>query len=101
MLYRATFTTPEHWSVELRGAGGVEGQSFLIAEGRAEGRLSARLRVANYPRHRTDGTLTADFRSVLETDDGAVVLSPGTASVAAGGSPAASRTSPMIRATAG
>jgi hypothetical protein len=74
MLYRATFTTPEHWSVELRGDGGVEGQSFLIAEGRTEGRLSARLRAANYPRRRTDGTVTPDFRGVLETDDGAVVL---------------------------
>jgi hypothetical protein len=74
MLYRATFTTPEHWSVELRGANGVEAQSFLIAEGRTEGRLSARLRAANFPRRRTDGTLTPDFRGVLETDDGAVVL---------------------------
>jgi len=73
-LYRATFTTPEHWSVDLRGESGSEGQSFLIAEGRCEGRLSARLRAANFPRRRTDGTLTPDFRGVLETDDGATVL---------------------------
>jgi uncharacterized protein YbaA (DUF1428 family) len=73
-LYRATFTTPEHWTVELRGESGVEAQSFLIAEGRAEGRLSARLRAANFPRRRTDGTLTPDFRGVLETDDGATIL---------------------------
>jgi hypothetical protein len=73
-LYRATFTTPESWSVELSGEGGVEGRSFLIAEGRCEGRLSARLRAANYPRRRTDGTLTPDFRGVLETDDGATIL---------------------------
>src|SRR5262249_24896763 len=49
-LYRMTFTTPEAWSVELVGPAGTEGQSFLIAEGRCEGRLSARLRGANYPR---------------------------------------------------
>jgi hypothetical protein len=73
-LYRATFTTPESWSVELAGPNGVEAQSFLIAEGRAEGRLSARLRGANFPRRRTDGTLTPDFRGALETDDGATVL---------------------------
>jgi hypothetical protein len=73
-LYRATFTTPESWSVELGGQHGVEEQGFLIAEGRSDGRLAARLRAANYPRRRTDGTLTPDFRGVLETDDGAVVL---------------------------
>jgi hypothetical protein len=73
-LYRATFTTPESWSIELGGENGVEGQSFLIAEGRLEGRLSARLRAANFPRRRTDGTLTPDFRGVLEADDGATIL---------------------------
>ena len=31
-------------------------------------------RAANYPRRRTDGTLTPDFRGVLETDDGATIL---------------------------
>jgi hypothetical protein len=69
-LYHAVFTTPEAWSVNL----GTEGQSFLIAEGRTEGGLSARLRAANYPRRRADGVLTPDFRGVLETDDGATVL---------------------------
>ncbi len=97
-LYRATFTTPEAWSVELEGEHGTEGQSFLIAEGRSEGRVerkgaagllpsfpsqplplrrcwnSARLRGANFPRRRADGTLTPDFRGVLETDDGATIL---------------------------
>lgn len=74
MLYRATWTTPESWSVELEGRAGTEGRSFFIAEGRADGRLSGRLRAANYPRRRVDGTLTPDFRGVLETDDGATVL---------------------------
>jgi hypothetical protein len=72
-LYRVTFTTPEAWSVELSGPGGVEGQSFLIAEGRCDGRLSGRLRGANYPRLRVDGALLPDFRGVLETDDGATI----------------------------
>ena len=73
-LYRVTFTTPEAWSVEIDDAHGKEGQSFLIAEGRSEGRLSARYRAANFPRRRTDGALLPDFRGVLETDDGATVL---------------------------
>jgi hypothetical protein len=73
-LYRATWVTPESWRVELHGETGTEGRSFFIAEGRAEGRLSARLRAANYPRRRVDGTLTPDFRGVLETDDGASIL---------------------------
>ena len=73
-LYRATFATPESWSVEVSGEHGTEGQAFLIAEGRTEGRLTARYRGANYPRRRTDGTLMPDFRGVLETDDGATVL---------------------------
>jgi Protein of unknown function (DUF3237) len=72
--YRATWVTPESWSVDLVGEAGTEGRSFFIAEGRAEGRLSARLRAANYPRRRVDGTLTPDFRGALETDDGASIL---------------------------
>jgi hypothetical protein len=73
-LYRVTFTTPESWSVDVEGDAGTEGRSFLIAEGRAEGRLSARYRGANFPRRRVDGALTPDFRGVLETDDGATIL---------------------------
>jgi hypothetical protein len=73
-LYRVTFTTPESWTVTRPGSDGAEGQSFLIAEGRATGRLSARYRAANYPRRRADGALEPSFRGVLETDDGAAVL---------------------------
>ena len=72
-LYRVTFTTPEAWSVEISGPGGVEGQSFLIAEGRCDGRLSGRYRGANHPRRRVDGALLPDFRGVIETDDGATI----------------------------
>ena len=73
-LYRVTFTTPESWSVDLEGDDGAEGRSFLIADGRAEGRLSARYRGANFPRRRVDGVLTPDFHGALETDDGATIL---------------------------
>ena len=73
-LYRIHFTTPEAWKVETTGNYGKEGQSFLIAEGRCTGRINGRYRGANYPRQRTDGTLTPDFRGVLETEDGATVL---------------------------
>jgi hypothetical protein len=60
--------------VEVAGIHGSEVQDFLIAEGRTEGRLSARLRGSNYPRRRADGTLLADFRGALDTDDGATIL---------------------------
>jgi hypothetical protein len=73
-LYRVTFTTPESWNVTRTGSSGTEAQSFLIAEGRASGRLSARYRAANYPRRRVDGALEPSFRGVLETDDGASIL---------------------------
>ena len=73
-LYRIRFTTPEAWTVELAAESGTEAQSFLVAEGRASGVVSGRYRGANYPRRRTDGTLTPDFRGVLETDDGATIM---------------------------
>jgi hypothetical protein len=73
-FYRVTFTTPESWSVTREGPHGTEGQSFLIAEGRAEGGLSARYRAANFPRRRVDGALEPAFRGALETDDGASIL---------------------------
>ena len=73
-LYRARFTTPERWSVELEGPHGSEAQKLLFAEGRCEGRVVASLRAANFPRRRADDTLTPDFRGVLETDDGATIL---------------------------
>jgi hypothetical protein len=73
-FYRVTFTTPESWSVTREGADGSEGQSFLIAEGRAERGPQARYRAANFPRRRVDGALEPSFRGVLETDDGASIL---------------------------
>jgi len=53
-LYTVTFTTPEAWSVEVDADAGIEGRSFLLAEGRCIGRLSARERAANFPRKRVD-----------------------------------------------
>src|SRR5215203_468944 len=73
-LYTVTFTTPEAWSVELASDAGIEGRSFLLAEGRSAERLSARYRAANFPRKRTDAALVPQFRGVFETDDGAVIL---------------------------
>jgi hypothetical protein len=65
-LYRIRWTTPEAWS--------IEGQSFFLAEGRCEGAVAGRFRAANSPRRRGDGTLLPDFRGVVETDDGAVLM---------------------------
>jgi hypothetical protein len=71
-LYRIRWTTPEGWSVDLFD--GAEGQSFFLAEGRCEGQVTGRFRAANFPRRRADGTLVPDFRGVVETDDGAVLM---------------------------
>jgi len=73
-LYTVNFTTPEAWSVGVAADAGIEGRSFLLAEGRSTGRLSARYRAANFPRKRLDGALVPEFRGVLETDDGGAVL---------------------------
>jgi hypothetical protein len=73
-LYTITFTTPEAWSVEAAADAGIEGRSFLLAEGRSTGRLSARYRAANFPRKRADAALVPEFRGVLETDDGVAIL---------------------------
>jgi hypothetical protein len=65
-LYRATFTTPEAWSVELAGPAGTERQSFPIAEGRCEGRLSgasaARTTRGGGPTTPSCQTFAASFR---------------------------------------
>jgi hypothetical protein len=73
-LYTVTFTTPEAWSVEVTTDTGIEGRSFLLAEGRSTGRIPASYRAANFPRKRTDAALVPEFRGVLETDDGAAIL---------------------------
>src|SRR5215210_7158861 len=73
-LYTVAFTTPETWSDEVFTDAGIEGRSFLLAEGRSTGRLSARYRAANFPRKRADAALVPEFRGVLETDDGATIL---------------------------
>ncbi|MGZ6575555.1 MAG: DUF3237 family protein, partial [Solirubrobacteraceae bacterium] len=73
-FYRARFSTPDRWSVQLDGAHGTETQSLLFAQGRCEGQVTGSLRAANFPRLRTDDTLTPDFRGVIETNDGAAIL---------------------------
>ena len=60
--------------MEVASDAGIEGRSFLLAEGRSTGRLSVRYRAANFPRKRSDGALVPEFRGVLETDDGSAIL---------------------------
>jgi hypothetical protein len=60
--------------VEVASDAGIEGRGFLLAEERSARRLSARYCTANFPRKRSDGALVPEFRGVLETDDGAVIL---------------------------
>jgi hypothetical protein len=73
-LYRVEFTYPEGWSVELRGEHGAEWRDLYLADGVCTGRLAGRMRGANHPRRRVDGTFCPDFQGVIETEDGAVVM---------------------------
>jgi Protein of unknown function (DUF3237) len=73
-LYRVRFTYSGGWGADLSGPDNPEGQFFLSAEGRCEGRISGRFRGANHPYRRGDGTFLPDFQGVIETDDGAEVL---------------------------
>jgi hypothetical protein len=72
-LYRVRFVYPEGYEVVV-GEGDGEVQSFFIAEGRCEGRISGRFRGANHPRRRADGTYQPDFQGVILTDDGATIV---------------------------
>ena len=68
-LYRVTFRYPEAWFVELEGERGTESEHFLIAEGRAEGRVAGRFRGANHPHRRTDLTYAPDFQGYRWLND--------------------------------
>lgn len=73
-LYHVEFVYPEGWSIELAGDHGTESQDFYIAEGTCTGRVAGRMRGANHPRRRTDGTYCPDFQGVIVTADGAEVM---------------------------
>lgn len=73
-LYRLRFTYPHGWSIAITGEGGTQAQHFFFAEGRCEGSINGTFKGANYPQMRTDGTFVPDFNGVIETDDGAVIL---------------------------
>lgn len=73
-LYRMEFTYPEGWGVELRGEHGVQWRDLYIAEGTCSGRIAGRMRGANSPWRRVDGTYCPDFQGVIETADGAEVM---------------------------
>lgn len=72
-LYRVRFGYSDGWSVEL-GSGSAESQNFFLGDGRAEGKVTGSVRVANAPHRRSDGTFLPDLRGVIETDDGATLL---------------------------
>ena len=73
-LYHVEFVYPEGWSIELAGDHGSEWQDFYLAEGTCTGRVPGRMRGANHPRRRTDGTYCPDFQGVIVTADGAEVM---------------------------
>ena len=105
-LYRVEFTYPEGWSVELRGEHGTEWRDLYIADGVCTGRIAGRMRGANHPRRRVDGTYCPDFQGVIETEDGAVVMFDWQGygrptRPAAGRSWSAARTCPRTSGTAG
>lgn len=71
-LYRVRFTYDEEQAV-AQLEGGLE-HYFFVAEGRCEGGVTGRMRGANHPRRRPDGTFCPDFQGVIETDDGATIF---------------------------
>ena len=73
-LYRAEFSYRDGWEVELAGEHGSEWLNFYLVEGSCRGRVEGRLRGANHPRRRVDGTFCPDFQGVIETMDGAELL---------------------------
>jgi Protein of unknown function (DUF3237) len=70
-LYRLRFSYPEAWEI---GAGNGTRQSYGLAEGRCQGRVSGRFRGANHARIGTDGATAHDFHGFITTEDGATVL---------------------------
>ena len=48
-LYRAEFSYPAAWGVELTGEHGTGWQEFYVAEGTCSGRLEGRMRVRTIP----------------------------------------------------
>ncbi len=70
-LYRARWRYTELASATLEGE---LQQYFMLAEGRCEGAVSGRLRGANHPQRRADGTVCPDYQGVIETDDGATIF---------------------------
>jgi len=73
-LYRVEFTYPQGWSIELAGEHGTQWQDFYLAEGACTGRIAGRMRGANHPGRRTDGTFGPDFQGAIETADGAEIF---------------------------
>ena len=105
-IYRVTSTTPEAWSVEVTGDAGVDGRSFLLADGRSTGRLSARFRAANFPRSGATVRSCLNFVGFSKPTTVARFYSSGrawryAATAARDGYSEASSTSPTTRATAG
>jgi hypothetical protein len=70
-LYRARFTYTEHASAELEAG---LARWFWVAEGTCEGGITGRLRGANHPQRRPEGTFCPDFQGVIETEDGATIF---------------------------
>jgi hypothetical protein len=73
-LYRVRFTYPQGWEVKLASPESTEGQHFLIAEGKCEGRIAGDFRGANHPRRRSDGTYEPNFQGIIQTRDGAAIF---------------------------
>ena len=73
-LYCIRMTYPQGWSVNVSGDKGTEAYHFYLAEGTVEGRINGKLKGANQPRTRPDGTFLPDLKGVIETDDGTSII---------------------------
>jgi hypothetical protein len=52
----------------------VEEHHFYFAEGRCEGKVTGAFRAAHHPRRRSDGPFLMSIQGLIQTDDGAVIM---------------------------
>ena len=73
-LYVLRFRYPEGWAIPIGGSASGDQQHFYLADGVCEGDVRGRFRAANHPRRRSDGPFLMDMQGVIETPDGAVIM---------------------------
>jgi hypothetical protein len=72
--YLLRYRYVDGWAVRIGPEDSKEEQHLYFAEGSTEGTIAGRFMGANHPHRRSDGPFEMDMNSVLELDDGTVVM---------------------------